>query len=588
MGLGALGDAIGGLLGGGGDSAPVPGLVPTVKRQIKVDGTALSEEIDKQVESVVVTDRLRMPDSFVLTLRDPGRDILSKAKLKLGAKVTIAAGPPGAEDPDELMVGEVTSIEAEYDRLGTRAIVRGYDLLHRLSAGTRTRTFDNVTYADVVKKIATEAGLTAEVDSTPGTIDHVIQGNVSDLQFVYQLAQRCGFDVSAKDKTLLFKKPAKASTGPGPGEPDSTKALQLVWGQKLLEFRARLSAVSQVGDVKVRGWDTKSQEAVIGKADAATDSARLTTSPKKLAQTSHGKTFTLANHPVESQAMADSLAKAVADQVASAGYEATALVVGSPKFKSGVAVTVSKVDEMLAGDWVITTARHEFGNGPYRTHLEFAGRQDRSLLGLVGGGAATQASRPSITGVVIGVVTSLDDPDELGRVKVKYPWLGDDAESHWARVARPSAGTDYGFLWFPDSHEEVLVAFEHGDLAFPIVIGSLWSGANKPLAAATGSVDGGKFQVHGMVSPAGNKVMLFDKDSEAGITLVTAGKKAHLELAEGQKTLELFLDGKTLTIKTTGDLELSADGAIKIEAKKGLDIKAAGNVTIKGAKVGIN
>ena len=118
MGLGALGDAIGGLLGGGGDSAPVPGLVPTVKRQIKVDGTALSEEIDKQVESVVVTDRLRMPDSFVLTLRDPGRDVLSKAKLKLGAKVTIAAGPPGAEDPDELMVGEVTSIEAEYDRLG--------------------------------------------------------------------------------------------------------------------------------------------------------------------------------------------------------------------------------------------------------------------------------------------------------------------------------------------------------------------------------------------------------------------------------------------------------------------------------------
>ena len=153
MGLGALGDAIGGLLGGGG-SEPVPGLVPTVRRQIKVEGTALSEEIDNQVESVIVTDRLRMPDSFVLTLRDPGVDMLGKAKLKIGATVTILAGPPGAEDPDELMVGEVASIEAEYDRLGTRAIVRGYDLLYRMSAGTKTRTFDNVSYADVVKKIA--------------------------------------------------------------------------------------------------------------------------------------------------------------------------------------------------------------------------------------------------------------------------------------------------------------------------------------------------------------------------------------------------------------------------------------------------
>ena len=253
-----------------------------------------------------------------------------------------------------------------------------------------------------------------------------------------------------------------------------------------------------------------------------------------------------------------------------------------------MAVTVSKVDPMLAGDWVITTARHEFGNGPYRTHLEFSGRQDRSLHGLVASGPTSNTARPLITGVVIGVVTSLDDPDKLGRVKVKYPWLGDDAESHWARVARPSAGTDYGFLWFPDSHEEVLVAFEHGDLAFPIVIGSLWSGKNKPPAALVGAVDGGKFQTHGIVSPAGHKVMLYDKKGEAGIMLITAEKKAHLMLAEGEKTLELYLDGTTLTIKTTGDLELSADGAIKIEGKKSLDLKSSGKVTIKGAKVGIN
>ena len=79
-----------------------------------------------------------------------------------------------------------------------------------------------------------------------------------------------------------------------------------------------------------------------------------------------------------------------------------------------------------------------------------------------------------LPGLVEAVVIDNVDPEKLGRVKVKYPWLGDDAESHWARVARPSAGKDYGFLWFPDSHEEVLVAFEHGDLAYPIVIGSLW------------------------------------------------------------------------------------------------------------------
>lgn len=586
MGLGALGDAIGGLVGGDGGAAP--GLVPTVKRQIKVDGTALSEELDKQVETVIVIDRLRMPDLFVLTLRDPGRDVLGKAKLKIGAKVTISAGPPGAESPDELMIGEVTSIETEYDRLGTRATVRGYDLLHRLAAGTRTRSFENATYADVVKKIASEAGLEADVDSTSGTIDHVIQANVSDLQFVYQLGQRCGYDVSVKDQKLLFKQRVKASSGPGPGENDSKDPRQLVWGERLLEFRARISAAAQVKDVKVRGWDPKNQEAVIGKAEAATDSARLTTKPADLAKTSRGKTFTVADRPIASQGLADSLAKSVAEQVSSSAYEATALVVGSPKLKSGVAVTVSKVDENLAGDWVITTARHEFGNGPYRVHLEFSGRQDRSLLGLVGGGASGHATNPATTGVVVAVVTSLDDPDKLGRVKVQYPWLDDKAESYWARVARPSAGTDYGFLWFPDSHEEVLVAFEHGDIDFPIVIGSLWSQKNKPPNALVTAVDAGKFQTHGIASPAGHKVMLYDKDDDGGIQLVTAKQKVYLRLGEGSKTMELYLDGDTLSIETTGDLELKADGAVKIDAKKGLDIKAQGKVTIKGATVGIN
>jgi uncharacterized protein involved in type VI secretion and phage assembly len=596
MGIGALGDAIAGALGGGGGDKPAEGVAPSVKRKIKVKGKELTPELDGMVETVVVQDRLRMPDSFVITFRDPLLSVLAKAKIDIGTEITIEANTPGVEKGEELMVGEVTSIEVEYDRLGTRAVVRGYDVLHRLSAGTYSRTWENLTYADVVSKIAKERGLSAEVDSTSGTLDHVIQPNVSDLHFIYYLAGRCGFTVSAKKDKLLFKKPTRASGAPSGGTVDSNDPLQLVWGQRLLEFRARISAVGQVDEVKVRGWDPKEQKAIIGQHGAGTNSAQVTTSVKSLTKTSKGKTFTVVNQPMANQSHADNLAEAVAEQIGSAAYEATALVVGSPKLKSGVAVSIAKVDPDLEGKWVITAARHEFGNGPYRTFLEFSGRQDRSLLGLAGGAGSNESVRSEYPGVVTAVVTDIEDKDKLGRVKVQYQWLGEKMVSFWARVARPSAGTNYGMVWFPDKNEEVLVAFEHGDVNFPIVIGSLWSAKNKPPAAWAEKVDNGKFMFHGFASPAGHKIFMNDDKDATGISIKSADDKITVVLDQKNKTLDLSLDGKTLTITTTGDLKIHADGELAIDGKKGvkinsdgpIDIKAGGNATLKGTKVGVN
>jgi uncharacterized protein involved in type VI secretion and phage assembly len=252
-----------------------------------------------------------------------------------------------------------------------------------------------------------------------------------------------------------------------------------------------------------------------------------------------------------------------------------------------VAVPVSNVEPALTGNWVISTARHEFGSGAYRTYLEFSGRQDRSLHGLVSGGLSVPAARTSIPGVVIAQVTKNDDPDKLGRVKVKYPWMDDKAESFWARIARPAAGKDAGFLWIPDIDEEVVVGFEHGDLAYPLVLGSLWNGQAKMPALLMDSIENGKVQIHGIVSPAGHKVMFHDKESDAGIVIVSADRKIEIMLDQSGKALSIYCDGD-VKIKSTGDVEMKADGAMKLEAGKGLDIKATGNMTLKGAKVGIN
>jgi len=554
------------------------------QRIIEIDGSELDPEVESALESALVLDRLAMPDMFQLVFRDPARDVLSKAGLKIGAGVVVSTSSVDSDSPATLIDGEVTSIEAEYDSLGTRAVVRGYDRSHRLAAGRRTQTFQNVKYSDIAQQIAGDAGLSADVDDSGGTLEHVLQANQSDLDFLYSIAKRIGFDCRVEGEKLLFKKPQASSTAPDAGEFAGEDPTQLVWNDTLLEFRARMSAVGQVKTVKVRGWDVQKKEAVIGEASVEATNADISMSNADLADKVHGDTLVVVDHPVEAQDAADQLAAARAEQVGSAAFEATAVAMGSPALKAGVAVHISGVDEALEGKWVISGSRHEFGNGPYRTSLEFTGRQDRSLSGAITGGAAPGSHIP---GVVIGVVTDNADPDANGRVRVKFPWLADDAESWWARIVMPGAGNGYGMIWMPQVGDEVLVAFEHGDVSRPLVLGGLWNGQDAIPFENDRHLDQGSVTFCGFVSRTGHQLNFWESADDISIQLLTKGGSMELVLDEMNGELRVTADGK-ISFEATGDIELKTDGAFKVKAKTGLSLEADGQVKVKGATVALN
>lgn len=196
-----------------------------------------------------------------------------------------------------------------------------------------------------------------------------------------------------------------------------------------------------------------------------------------------------------------------------------------------------------------------------------------------------------IQGVVIGVVTNNEDPEGMGRIKVKFPWLSDEDESNWARVASPMAGNKRGIYFLPEVDDEVLVTFEHGDMRFPYIIGSLWNGTDLPPA----NNDDGKNNVRMIKSRSGHIISLTDEDgkekieiidksgantividtSEKSIT-VTADKDITLSAPQGTITL----DGENVAIKTSADIQVEAGGKV--------DVTASAAMKIKGATVDIN
>ena len=86
-----------------------------------------------------------------------------------------------------------------------------------------------------------------------------------------------------------------------------------------------------------------------------------------------------------------------------------------------------------------------------RPRFQISGRSSRTLLELI----RQPEERDWSATLVVGVVTNNNDPEQMGRVRVKYPSLSDTEESAWARIATPSAGNARGLLMLPQANEEV-------------------------------------------------------------------------------------------------------------------------------------
>jgi phage protein D len=570
----------------------------TVKPTVRVNDSP-RPDLDAMLEQVIVDQHLHQPDMFAIRLRDGGEhDVLSRNGVEIGARISIATPALGDQPSEPLFTGEVTALEAEYDHAGSHAVARGYDPAHRLLRGRRTRAFKNVKDSDIARQVAVGASLQiGGIDESQTVHDHVSQVNLSDWDFLKARAREAGFEMFMAAGKFCFQKPKEASHAPAASDLSSTDPLQLVLGQDLLEFSPRVTSSEQVSEVHVRGWDPKQKAAVVGTATASTVSAQLRDRPGAIAARFDAQPHVTVDRPLSSQSEVDTAAKAIAEQVGSAFAEAEGLARGNPHLTAGTAVSVGLVAESFVGRYTLTRARHIFDDLGYRTRFTVSGRQERSLLGLVSLGAsngAASAGGPPVNGVVNALVTDNKDPDEAGRVKLKFPWLSDDYESDWARLAQLGAGPQSGAVFIPEVGDEVLVAFEFGDVRRPYVIGGLYNGKDKP-RLGDGLFDHGKVKRRGFVSRRGHRIVLLDDDGKSGIALITSDGKLKVALKETDSTIHISCQGK-VTIESQQSMSLKSQQDITIEAQTNLSLKGNAGLTaessaiteIKGSMVKIN
>ena len=187
-------------------------------------------------------------------------------------------------------------------------------------------------------------------------------------------------------------------------------------------------------------------------------------------------------------------------------------------------------------------------------------------------------------GIHIGVVEDLDDPERLGRVRVRLPHLADQM-TDWSRQATPMGGRDRGLFFRPEVGDEVLIACEHGDPRRTVVVGSLWSKADPPPSDDGNTTDNNwRF----FRSRAGHVLKFDDTSGAERIEIVGSGEDHKLVIDVSGKKIQITCSSGDVSISApSGQIALDAD-RVEIKAKSSMTLDGGQSLTAKATSVAIN
>jgi phage protein D/phage baseplate assembly protein gpV len=534
---------------------------------LRIDGDDAPEELMQELQEATIDSTIHLPAVATLVVNDPGLRWIDDARLLPGRALEVLVKIERQEQV--IFDGEIVELEPEFGKATHRLIVRAFDRLHRLSRGRHVRSFQQVTDSDLVEKLASEAGLQVQVESTPVVHEYVLQHNQTNLEFLRERLAPLGYQLFMKGKTLHCE-PV--------GRTDSQ--LNLQWGVELSDFRPRMTTMGQVENVIVRGWDPDLKQEIIG--DARNEEGRPAIGESRAGGELVSEAFNLNGHglvthqPVRQQAMADALARTTAARIAGRFIEAEGNCAGDPDLMSGVTISVSGIGDRFSGEYLVTGATHIWNPQGYRTSFAVSGQEPATLHH-----ALQDAVNPDWFnmrfGLAVGVVTDNQDPQRLGRVKIWLPWLTGSDASYWARVIAPGAGNDRGIWFMPEINDQVLVGFEYGDIHYPYVLGGLWNQDNPP---PSGEVDKRVLR-----SRLGHTITLDDSGSGSITIEDPSGNRVKIDTGSRAMTIDI---GGNIDITAQGNLKLTAQGQLELRGM-GITIDGTpGGVTIRGTTIDLN
>lgn len=281
----------------------------------------------------------------------PDYTLFDRKQIEFGKKIEVLLGNA------KVFAGRIMAIEASYPSSGAgeaRVCVLAEDRLQDMRMTRRTRSFEHLSDADVMQRIASDHGLRAQIDLTGPTHNVLTQVNQSDLAFLRDRARTLGAEIWVDDDAL--------HVGLRPGR-DRGTALALKYGSSLREMSLRADLAHQRSSLRVTGWSPQDKRAIDERADSSVLASELGSGESGIAvleRTLGAREDTVAHLSPGSADEARAIAQAWLRQIGRRFVCGNGVAQPEPSLRAGRRVNLSGLGALFDGDYTVTEVCHRF------------------------------------------------------------------------------------------------------------------------------------------------------------------------------------------------------------------------------------
>ncbi|MMZ51283.1 Phage late control gene D protein (GPD) [compost metagenome] len=186
---------------------------------VTLNGKPLELARSNCIDEIEVEDEVGKHTLFRLYISDPNYLWLNDPGIKKGVPIQLKYGH---RKNHKQVSGKIYALEASYPTEGVpKMTIIGLAATYTMSEVKKTRTWKKKKVSDVINAIFKEHGIKAKVESTVKVVDHIVQKNETDYDFVVRKAKENGMTIS-KSAASVLSKDSKTEIQIGKAKPNTT------------------------------------------------------------------------------------------------------------------------------------------------------------------------------------------------------------------------------------------------------------------------------------------------------------------------------------------------------------------------------